>query len=41
VSLLGEAVHRLRHTLEEEGLCALFAIVAIGEGDQLLSLGHG
>ena len=40
VRLLGEAVHRLRHAVEEEGLRLLLAAVAIGRGDQFLGLGH-
>ena len=39
--LLGEAVHRLRHAVEEESLGLLLAAVAVGRGDQLLGLGHG
>ncbi len=39
--LLGEAVHRLRHAVEEERLRLLLAAVAVGRGDQLLGLGHG
>ena len=38
--LLGEAVHRLRHAVEEERLRLLLAAVAIGRGDQFLGLGH-
>ncbi len=38
--LLGEAVHRLRHAVEEEGLGLLLAAVAVGRGDQFLGLGH-
>ena len=41
VRLLGEAVHRLRHAVEEEGLRLLLAAVAVGRGDQFLGLGHG
>jgi hypothetical protein len=41
VRLLGEAVHRLRHAVEEEGLGLLLAAVAVGRGDQFLGLGHG
>ena len=41
VRLLGEAVHRLRHAIEKEGLCLLLAAVAIGAGDQFLGLGYG
>ena len=41
VRLLGEAVHRLRHAVEEERLGLLLAAVAVGRGDQLLGLGHG
>ena len=39
--LLGEAVHRLRHAVEEERLRLLLAAVAVGRGHQLLGLGHG
>ena len=39
--LLGEAVHRLRHAVEEERLRLLLAAVAIGRSDQFLGLGHG
>ena len=38
--LLGEAVHRLRHAVEEECLRLLLAAVAVGRGHQLLGLGH-
>ena len=38
--LLGEAMHRLRHAIEEERLGLLLAAVAIGRGNQLLGLGH-
>ena len=41
VRLLGEAVHRLRHAVEEERLGLLLAAVAIRRGDQFLGLGHG
>ena len=41
VRLLGEAVHRLRHAVEEECLGLLLAAVAIGRGDQFLGLRHG
>ena len=41
VRLLGEAVHRLRHAVEEEGLGLLLAAVAVGRGDQFLGLGYG
>ena len=41
VRLLGEAVHRLRHAVEEERLRLLLAAVAVGRSDQLLGLGHG
>ncbi len=41
VRLLGEAVHRLRHAVEEERLRLLLAAVAVGRGDQFLGLGHG
>ena len=41
VRLLGEAVHRLRHAVEEERLGLLLAAVAVGRGDQFLGLGHG
>ena len=40
VCLLGKAVHRLCHAVEEECLGLLFAAVAIGRGHQLLGLGH-
>jgi hypothetical protein len=33
VCLLGEAVHRLRHSLKEECVGSTLAVVAIGEGD--------
>ena len=39
--LLGEAVHRLRHAVEEERLRLLLAAVAVRRGDQFLGLGHG
>ena len=39
--LLSEAVHRLRHAVQEEGLGLLLAAMAVGRSDQLLSLGHG
>ena len=38
--LLGEAVHGLRHAVEEESFGLLLAAVAIGCGDQFLGLGH-
>jgi hypothetical protein len=41
VRLLGQAVHRLRHAVEEEGLGLLLAAVAVGRGHQFLGLGHG
>ena len=41
VRLLGEAVHRLRHAVEEERLGLLLAAVAVWRRDQLLGLGHG
>ena len=41
VRLLGEAMHRLRHAVEEERLRLLLAAVAVGRGHQLLGLGHG
>jgi hypothetical protein len=41
VRLLGQAVHRLRHAVEEERLGLLLAAVAVGRGDQFLGLGHG
>ena len=41
VRLLGEAVHRLRHAIEEERLRLLLAAVAVWRSDQLLGLGHG
>ena len=41
VRLLCEAVHRLRHSVQEECLRLLLAAVAVGSGDQLLRLGHG
>ena len=41
VRLLGEAVHRLRHAVEEERLGLLLAAVAVRRGDQFLGLGHG
>ena len=37
--LLGKAVHRLCHAIEEEGLGLLLAAVAVGSGNQLLGLG--
>ena len=37
--LLGEAMHRLRHAVEEEALRLLLASVAVGRGDQFFSLG--
>ena len=40
VRLLGEAVHRLGHAVEEERLGLLLAAMAVGSGDQLLGLGH-
>ncbi len=39
--LLGKPVHGLRHALEEEGLGPLLTAVAVGCGNQFLSLGHG
>ena len=41
VRLLGEAVHRLRHAVEEECLRLLLAAVTVGRSDQLLGLGYG
>ena len=41
VRLLGEAVHRLRHAVEEECFRLLLAAMAVRRGDQLLGLGHG
>ena len=38
--LLGEAVHRLRHSIEKECFRFLLAAVTIGCSDQLLGLGH-
>ena len=38
--LLGQAVHRLRHAIEEERLGLLLAAMAIGRSHQLLGLGH-
>ncbi len=41
--LFGQAVHRLRHAVKEEGFCLFLAAVAIGGGNQFLGLryGHG
>ena len=39
--LLGEAMHRLSHTVKEERLRLLLAAVAVGASDQLLRLWHG
>jgi hypothetical protein len=41
VRLFGEAVHRLRHAVQEELLGLFLAAVAVGRGDQFLGLGHG
>ena len=41
VRLLGEAVHRLGHAVEKEGLRLFLAAVAVGSGYKLLGLGHG
>ncbi len=38
--LLSEAVHCLRHAIEEKGFGLLLATVAVGCGDQLFCLGH-
>ncbi len=40
VNLLGEAVHRLSHTAQEECLCPLLAAMAVRASDQLLGLRH-
>ncbi len=37
--LLGEAVHRLRHAVEEERLCLLLAAVAVGVATSSSALG--
>ena len=38
--LLGKAVHRLGHAIEEESLCFFLTAVAIGCSNQFLGLGH-
>ncbi|MBK8648946.1 MAG: hypothetical protein IPN16_20895 [Gemmatimonadetes bacterium] len=38
--LLGQAVHRLRHTIEEERLRLVLAAVTVSPGDELLGLRH-
>ena len=38
--LFGEAVHRLRHAVEEKRLRLLFTAVTVGCGHQLFGLRH-
>ena len=39
--LFGQAVHGLRHAVQEECLCVLLAAMAVRGRDQLLGFGHG
>lgn len=41
MGLLRQLMHRLRHSIEEEGLGLLLVSVTIGRGNQFRGLGHG